>query len=34
MIVAENEHGASNGDSVVTRAESKSGEIASRWAQD
>ena len=34
MIVAEDDHGVSDGDRVVTRAESTSREIASRWAQD
>ena len=34
MIVAEDDHGVSDGDSVITRAEIASREIASRWAQD
>jgi NADH-quinone oxidoreductase subunit M len=34
MIVAEDDHGVSDGDSVITRAEITSREIASRWAQD
>ena len=34
MIVAEGDHGLSDSEGVVTRAEITSGEIASRWAQD
>ena len=34
MIVAEGNHGLSDSEGVVTRAEITSGEIASRWAQD
>ena len=34
MIVAEDDHGVPDGNSVITRAEIVSREIASRWAQD